>query len=88
MIFLHLNFRYETLECYKKLRAWLFSLLNEVFTHNPDHFGIHILFAIGYSDSEMEVESRSHIGDALRTYPQLSLMRKTLSGGGYPKGRR
>jgi adenylate cyclase len=64
-----LGFAYSTLERYEEAKAELKRAL----TRSPDHYGIHLMLAIIYSEIGQEEEARAHVGEALRVNPQLSL---------------
>jgi adenylate cyclase len=64
-----LGFAYSTLERYEEAKAELKRAL----TRSPDHYGIHLMLAIIYSETGQEEEARAHVGEALRVNPQLSL---------------
>ena len=64
-----LGFAYCTMERYEEAMA----ALKRALTRSPDHYGIHLMLAIIYSEIGQEEEARAHVGEALRVNPQLSL---------------
>lgn len=64
-----LGFAYCTMERYEEAMA----ALKRALTRSPDHYGIHIVLAIIYSEVGREKEAHAHVSEALRINPQLSI---------------
>jgi TolB-like protein/Tfp pilus assembly protein PilF len=64
-----LGFAYINMERYEEAVAALKSAL----TRSPDHYGIHTLLAIIYSEEGRKEEARAHVAEALRVNPHLSI---------------